>query len=283
MNEMMEMQTSSNLPLATMQMDGDYVQTVNARDLHNFLKVGKMFAHWIKDRIEQYNFLENQDFIVFADFGKNPQGGRPSKEYHLTLDMAKELSMVERNAQGKIARQYFIKCEKMAKEAAHAAPGIIAWDNPLQVAGILQQAMQRVICLQDQLDNSTPRLDASYFPNGERPPMMTPAESTILLYQEIQRVEQEIVTRGYQGRLRDVVSSELGKSAGSIQRARRFGEAFFRLHKVNPEAAGKILIGHLRGAIGSLHKINGMKNSDAKKIGKKILFADKSTMISQLF
>jgi len=196
--------------------------------------------------------------------------------------MAKELSMVERNAQGKIARQYFIKCEKMAKEAAHAAPGIIEWDNPLQVAGILQQAMQRVIYLQDQLENSTPRLDASYFPNDERPPMMTPAESAILLYQKIRQVEQEIVTRGYHGRLRDVVSSELGKSAGSIQRARRFGEAFFRLHKINPEAAAKILNGHLRGAIGSLHKINGMKNAEVKKIGNKILSSDKSMLISQL-
>ncbi|MDX5935542.1 hypothetical protein [Acidithiobacillus thiooxidans] len=87
----------------------------------------------------------------------------------------------------------------------------------------------------------------------------------------------------HQGRLRDVVSSELGKSAGSIQRARRFGEAFFRLHKIAPEAAAKILTGQLRGAIGSLHKINGMKNSDAKKIGKKILFAGKSTLISELF
>jgi len=70
--------------------------TVNARDLHTFLGVGKDFSTWIKDRIRQYNFVENQDFIVFTDFGENPQGGRPSKEYRLTLDMAKELAMIER-------------------------------------------------------------------------------------------------------------------------------------------------------------------------------------------
>ncbi|MCY0872982.1 MAG: antA/AntB antirepressor family protein, partial [Acidithiobacillus caldus] len=70
----------------------------------------KDFSTWIKDRIRQYNFVENQDFIVFTDFGENPQGGRPSKEYRLTLDMAKELAMIERTPKGKAARQYFIAC-----------------------------------------------------------------------------------------------------------------------------------------------------------------------------
>lgn len=89
--------------------------TVNARELHAFLGVGKEFANWIKDRIEAFDFTENQDFVVIAGSGKNPSGGRPTKDYHLTLDMAKELSMVERNEKGKQARQYFIECERRAK------------------------------------------------------------------------------------------------------------------------------------------------------------------------
>ncbi|MBU2728056.1 antA/AntB antirepressor family protein, partial [Acidithiobacillus ferridurans] len=67
----------------------------NARDLHTFLEVGKDFSTWIKDRIQQHGFLENQDFIVIPNFGENPNGGRPSKEYHLTIEAAKHISMAE--------------------------------------------------------------------------------------------------------------------------------------------------------------------------------------------
>lgn len=191
--------------------------------------------------------------------------------------------MVERNAQGKVARQYFIQCEKIAKASVSTAPRLIEWDNPLQVADILQQAVQRVICLQDKLDNSTPRLDAAYFPDGKRPPVMTSAESAILLYQRIQQAEQEILTRGYHGRIREVVANELGKSEGSIQRAKRFGEAFFRLHAVHPEAAGKILTGQLRGAMGALPRVITLKKPEVKKVGNKIVAAaGRSVLISQL-
>lgn len=91
------------------------VQTVNARDLHTFLGVGKDFSNWIKDRISQYNFAENSDFAVFAGSGGNPSGGRPSIEYAISIDMAKEMAMVERNEKGKQVRQYFIECERQAR------------------------------------------------------------------------------------------------------------------------------------------------------------------------
>jgi phage anti-repressor protein len=115
------------IPINTAAIGGLSQQTVNARELHGFLQVGKDFSNWIKDRIEKYGFQENQDFEVFANSGDNPLGGRPALEYHLTLDMAKELAMVEKNAQGRQARQYFIECEKQlrqideydARQAAH--------------------------------------------------------------------------------------------------------------------------------------------------------------------
>lgn len=97
------------------------VQTCNARDLHDFLEVGRDFTTWVKDRIEQYGFEKGRDFEVFTDSGENPSGGRPAKEYAITLDMAKELAMVERNEKGKQARRYFIECERIAKGgAAHS-------------------------------------------------------------------------------------------------------------------------------------------------------------------
>ncbi len=106
----------NQIALSEQTINNETVQAVNARELHSFLEVGKMFTHWINDRINQYNFVKNQDYIVSAKIGKNSKGGRPSKEYYITIDMAKELSMVERNAKGQQARRYFIECEKRLKE-----------------------------------------------------------------------------------------------------------------------------------------------------------------------
>lgn len=86
---------------------GSGVQTVNARDLHAFLGNRDRFATWIKDRITKYGFVLGQDYATTEGFSGNsekPQGGRPSTEYHLSLDMAKELAMVGRTEKGKRAR-----------------------------------------------------------------------------------------------------------------------------------------------------------------------------------
>lgn len=72
--------------------NGDLAKTVNTRELHQFLGVGKMFANWIKDRIEQYNFIENLDYGVIPNFGNNLSGGRPSKEYAISIDLAKTVN-----------------------------------------------------------------------------------------------------------------------------------------------------------------------------------------------
>ncbi|HAW0564640.1 TPA: phage antirepressor Ant [Escherichia coli] len=87
---------------------------VNARDLHTFLGVGKRFASWITERIEEYGFVENQDYILVSPNReiKGRGGDRRSKDYHLTLDTAKETAMVERNEKGRQIRRYFIECEK---------------------------------------------------------------------------------------------------------------------------------------------------------------------------
>ncbi len=98
-------------------------RVVNARELHEFLGVGKDFSTWLKDRIEKYEFAEGEDYVeVFPNFGENSsltdKGGRPTKDYLLTLDTAKELAMVENNEKGRQARKYFIACEKRLKGTA---------------------------------------------------------------------------------------------------------------------------------------------------------------------
>ena len=104
-------------------VNGEAIQTVSARELHEFLEVGRDFSNWFKGRVAEYEFIENQDFVTFSpSLAKTPNGGRPRIEYHISLDMAKELSMVERNNKGREARAYFIDCERRAVAGAQAQP-----------------------------------------------------------------------------------------------------------------------------------------------------------------
>ena len=108
MNELIKLQPQT--------INGNAIETVSARELHEFLGNGDMFANWIKHRVEKYGFVENQDFVSFLVATKKPNGGRPSQEYYITLDMAKQLAMVENNEKGMQVRKYFIECEKQLKE-----------------------------------------------------------------------------------------------------------------------------------------------------------------------
>lgn len=100
------------IPIGKQFFSGSEQNCVNARELHAFLESRQDFSNWIKNRIADYGFIENQDFVLFNNFIENPKGGRPRIEYFISLDMAKELAMVERTEKGKQARQYFIECEK---------------------------------------------------------------------------------------------------------------------------------------------------------------------------
>lgn len=136
--------------------------TVSARELHTFLEVGRDFSTWIKDRIEEFGYESGRDFLaitVSPDLGKS-QMGRPPIEYHLTLDMAKELAMIERSPMGRVARKYFIKCEQLAREAVPLLLDTVfkckpAWARMLEyrrmglnnneIAGILGQHRRTVV------------------------------------------------------------------------------------------------------------------------------------------
>jgi len=105
------------IPVTNRTIGNHTVQTVNARELHSFLESKQQYGDWIKNRIAQYGFAENIDYVVFHNSMKNPEslenkGGRPTKDYFVTLSCAKELAMVERTAKGREARLYFIECEQ---------------------------------------------------------------------------------------------------------------------------------------------------------------------------
>ena len=117
----------------------DYeVKTVNARELHQFLEIKSRFNDWINNRIRDFGFLENQDFVTVT---KNLVSGGSQKEIYLSIDMAKELSMVERNEKGKQARQYFIEMEKVAK----STDPMMLLNDPVYLRGALATYSERVI------------------------------------------------------------------------------------------------------------------------------------------
>lgn len=135
----------TNLP--QIQAHDTLIQAVNARELHHFLQVQTAFKDWIARRISEYGFLEGVDFCSILS---ESTGGRPAKEYAITLDMAKELSMVERNEQGKQARRYFIECEKRL----HAPKEL----SRLEVLQLAMQTEQENIALRATLDTARPKI-----------------------------------------------------------------------------------------------------------------------------
>ena len=83
--------------------------TLSARELHKFLELSERFSNWF-ERMKQYGFVENQDYLGRKVF--NTLAKQELQDYEITLDMAKEISMIQRNEKGKQARQYFIEVEK---------------------------------------------------------------------------------------------------------------------------------------------------------------------------
>lgn len=97
------------------QQNGNSV--VSARELYLFLEIKTDFTKWCK-RMFEYGFSIDVDYSeVVAKNDSNLKGGRSTLiDYALTLDTAKEISMLQRNDKGKQARQYFIEVEKQAKK-----------------------------------------------------------------------------------------------------------------------------------------------------------------------
>jgi anti-repressor protein len=136
------------IKLQTGKIGEEAIQTVNARDLHEFLESGQEFRHWIKARIEQYGFVEGQDYVT----SENIIRGGKAIEYHISINMAKELAMVERNAQGRVIRQYFIECERKALSKP------VALDDPAALRTLLLGYTEKVIALEQKVEQDAPKV-----------------------------------------------------------------------------------------------------------------------------
>ncbi|MDY3514765.1 antA/AntB antirepressor family protein [Riemerella anatipestifer] len=126
-------------------------QAVSARELHSFLESKQDFSTWIKNRIEKYGFIEEQDFTLH----KFVERGTWKHEYVLSIDTAKELAMVEGNEKGKQARRYFIECEKRLKKPLSQVE-IVA-----QSAQLLLQQSQQLETLQKEVNHIKAKITTS--------------------------------------------------------------------------------------------------------------------------
>ncbi|EGH7278249.1 antA/AntB antirepressor family protein [Campylobacter coli] len=118
---------------------GAEINSANAREIFQFLNSEQEYSNWIKNRISHYNFIENQDYIIELVYTK----GRPRKEYYITLDMAKELCMVENNEKGRQARRYFIECEKRLKNLEQEKMQKLAFRQSLGYKSQLKQQKEK--------------------------------------------------------------------------------------------------------------------------------------------
>ena len=121
---------------------------VDARELHEFLQVQTRFNDWIKNRIEKYGFEKDTDFESYTNFLVS--GGK-STEYTLSLDMAKEMAMVENNEQGRKARRYFIEVEKRYRASVPAIPK--TYSEALQLAADQAKQIEKQT---EELEQSRP-------------------------------------------------------------------------------------------------------------------------------
>lgn len=97
------------------------LNSANARDIHSYLEVKTRFNDWINRAISKYDFKENIDFTILKNEYAEKWEFSPT-EYIVTMDMAKELAMLENNPKGKETRKYFINCEKeLQKSSPYAA------------------------------------------------------------------------------------------------------------------------------------------------------------------
>lgn len=126
-------------------------QLVSARELHEGLEVKSKFTDWIKNRINKYDFEENEDYTIINEVSKNLEGSRmvnrEQQDYIITTDMAKELCMVENNELGRQYRKYFIECEKKLKQLQTPSYMI---EDPIERAMVWIEEQKQKKLLQQQ-------------------------------------------------------------------------------------------------------------------------------------
>lgn len=122
------------LPVFHLEAHG--IQAIDARTLHSWLGINTRFNDWMAQTVRDYGFEEGKEFYLNSSkTSDQPKGGRPRKDYTLTLDMAKELCMMANSEKGKLTRRYLIQTERKA-QAVGVAPATTSEVSALELAQI---------------------------------------------------------------------------------------------------------------------------------------------------
>jgi anti-repressor protein len=148
---------SELIKIENKEINGEKINTANARELHEFLGSKQQFSNWIQKRIKQYDFAQDIDYTAINDLIYSP----PRIDYFVSIDMAKELSMAERTAKGKEIRKYFIECEKKLKEiTVIEAPTITGMlSDPTALRTALIEYTEKVTELEVKIEEDRPKVE----------------------------------------------------------------------------------------------------------------------------
>ncbi len=163
------------------------VNTVNARELHGFLEVGKDFSSWIKGRLNVLGSIENEDYLLTKIGEQLPSGTKYKTEYYITLDLAKHLAMMEKNGKGLQVRQYFIECSNKA-------------DKILQVMSHLEYQPKTPYLFLDGNEYKTDSLTLSKVTNKHHFHIIRDIEEEILTLEENPNLDaptKEYILKGF--------------------------------------------------------------------------------------
>ncbi|WP_199506856.1 MULTISPECIES: antA/AntB antirepressor family protein [unclassified Psychrobacter] len=119
------------MQLPTIQENKELQQAVSARELFAFLEVKDRFSVWI-ERMIGYGFVESQDYLGCRLY--DTRANQELQDFAISVDMAKEISMIQRSDKGRQARQYFIECERKVINANQSATALPDFTNPADAA-----------------------------------------------------------------------------------------------------------------------------------------------------
>lgn len=139
--------------------NNDGAQAVMGRDLHTFLGVKEPYTDWFK-RMTEYGFIAGQDFDQKNLIGQDKLGRKRETHNHIiSLDMAKEISMIQRTDKGKQARQYFIECEKRAASVPQLTGAQLMAKALLEAESTMKELEVRATTAEAIIEAATPALE----------------------------------------------------------------------------------------------------------------------------
>lgn len=194
------------------QINGQPIQTVNARDLHGFLGVGKDFSTWVKAQVKRADLVDGVDFITVTQKG---DGGKFANiDYFLTIDAGKNIAMLSGTAKGKEVRAYFIECERKAISASHQSPAQMLMAMAQQFL-LVEQEQQRQAIEMARLQETVAVLEARTQPENKH--------FTVLGYSNLIGKHIDVKTASKIGRKCAELSRSQGLPIGDVSDP-RFGK-----------------------------------------------------------